>query len=310
MVKNTFNWKVIIGLFSIVIVGLSAGIMLQSAQGSETVQTTISDLKTNSHKYETSLVIVEGTVINWTEKTFYVTITSEDGFYLEKNFTRKYLIIQDLNTSDLLVVRPVKDISMDFISEGEVISVTGYLKNSLYNKDNLNQEYEIDGMFFVFSITNSSGETLEIDVKPVRQRFDAMRTHIKENIQTFEVKVIEWKSIDFNITVTSDDGFYKSHIVTRNLLIVEDLDTQETYFVITQFKRCNDKGLPSDFISVGEEITIEGANLDLNMTQLAERPLASIIGDVDGVIFGISLENSSGDVYQFIKSDKRNHRRK
>ena len=82
-----------------------------------------------------------------------------------------------------------------------------------------------------------------------------------------------------------------------NILKVKDLSTNEIYFVKTGCRRTIES-IPSDFISIGEQIKITGVKLHITSNDLVDRPISSIIGNVDGVLLGISIENSSGQVYQ------------
>ena len=151
---------------------------------------------------------------------------------------------------------------------------------------------DVDGAFFITEITNSGGQTLQIDTPPRRQEFQDLRNQIMNNLTEYSLVVQDWSIKEYNVTITSND-FSQSRLITRGILIAEDPSTGKVYFVKTSMNRCGDQ-IPADFFTVGEQITVNGVILDQNGTELMNGPFNSLFPNVDGILLGLTLQNSSG----------------
>ena len=300
----------IAGIMTITLVGLSSMFISNFATAETSVNTTVSELNHKPEKFQATLVKVEGKVLNWTQKTFQISVTDDQGNVYLSNFTRKFLTIQDLNSSVTLLVMPTKDIPVDFITEGQMISATGYIKSLmpfLYHKamDGNTEEQKLpiqdnDAVLVLTSLTNSIGETLnfELPQHPGSMEKQNNRNYVKNNIAEYSVEVIDIHHTVLNISVSSDD-FYRSHIVEFDVVKVKDLASQKIYLLNLGLK--HKQQLPSGFISVNDQIQIKGVIIDFNLIKERQKyphgclPLPT---DVDGVLLGFSVTDASGDTYQ------------
>ena len=301
--KN-MNWKIIIPLLALSVVGTSIGLNYLTA--SEAVSASVEEINHNPEKFMNNQVEITAKVSEWTEKNFTVYITAEEyNFSSTKSFSHKFLLLQDLNTSAVLFVVPVKDVPKDFISLDDIITVKGFLKDPLDNSPLIQEQFTFDKVFIATSLQNAQNEILNL--VELRKEFRLQQMQIRQNLDIervdLTVLVQNINVIDFNVTVSSEN-YYNSKIVTQTFLVVEDKATNMNYFINTHFRH---RGLdiPADFVKIGEEIKIDGVLRGINSTQLQDKPILAIFNSIDGIIIPISITNSSGETIQLIQCEKK-----
>lgn len=298
MSNALFSKKIVFIVMFLGLLTLSSYVFILPTQDVSATPTTISELAQSPEKFEGMLVEVVGEVVDWKEKVYTVSVTS--GEITSRNsFKRDYLVIQDPTTSAIIYVRLYHpylniDVPNDFVSIGQEITVIGLSRNIEVSIE----DWDFNQVIFAKELTNEIGETLELvnrdNLRPfMKHRF----INLSDEAESIVGEVITYETMEFNITITSDN-FFKSELVYRDILLIQEETTGNMIVVKTNFHRLN-ISLPEDFIAVGDIITVYGVKNDVSVEDLR---IESFIGELDQVLVAFSVTDDSGNTIELINS--------
>ncbi len=297
-------------LFIVVLLGALVTVSAVGVFGGSLVSAADADVKeivANPAAFDSQPVITEGIVTEWEIKEYTITITGVD-FEFEQNFTvlRYYLVMQDLQTADVIRVRlnyrgNSPDLTQESFTIGETLLVEGVVKEFKFEADV--EDLDIDLVILAKEIVREDGEVIVIltdaDIEEFRakrleqrERRNTIRNQVEsgeiaDNIDVISAEVLQWDINEYNITVEGED-LYRSTIVVRPLLLVRNVETDATIWVKVNFPRMNTT-LAEDFIAVGDIITIRG------MIREDDFNSEFLVVESDEMMLAMSITNSLGE---------------
>ena len=295
--------------FGIIAVTVVAGtVFLFQGEYVVAVEASVSEIVEETSAFDSQLVITEGKVTDWEIREYTLTITGEDVNETHL-IERYYLVIEDLESSDRLKVRlNYRENSLVIDEEtftvDEVISVEGLVKE--FRFEELEEDLDIDHVILAKEIEKENGELVTILTDDFIEEFRRRRQeaherrqnrNIEDYIEEITVEIISWECNEYNITVTGPDDFYKSEIVVRPLLIVENTETGSIILARVSYPRLN-TSIEEDFISVGDLITLKGIirEGELNTEQFVDI-------EYDELMLTISITNADGESVMLISPE-------
>lgn len=282
-----------------------AGLTLFGGNFVSATEAEISEIVANPAAYDSQSISIEGIVVEWEVKEYSISITGED-YSATHVVERYYLIVQDIETEDLLKIRlnyrkESLEFSEDTFTVGETLTIEGIVKE--FQFEALSEDIDIDLVVIAKSIIFADGTQLEIltdaDIENFqanrmekRERRETLRNKVKsgeiqDQIEEIQCEVINWEIREFNLTIEGED-LYHTRIIERNFLVVKNLDNDSIILVKVHFPRLN-SSLSEDFIAVGDHITIKGILRDGAFDP------EEIEAEIDQVMLGISITNADGD---------------